>query len=290
MKHALRNLILLLLCASAHAEEPLLLATIKPVGWILEALAPAGARIEVLLPASQSPHHYQLRPLDVARIHNSTLNVWVGPGLEPWFAHAARALPASQHFALLTDTGNEHEHDETEFIDINADPHLWLDPVALRMIAPELAARLQQIYPAQTEEIQQNLARFEKLTQALDMEMHAVLTPVQQQGFIVYHDGYQRMVQRYHLNQRAAVWHHENIAAGARARATLIQLLNSGDIRCLFYEPEHGADAVRGWLGAAATHIKLAELDPLGEKLPPGPDSYPRFMRALATQIAECLR
>jgi zinc transport system substrate-binding protein len=298
--NTLRSLLFLALFAplffvpgfSAPANEPpVVLVTVKPLGWLVQALAPADADVQVLVPGGQSPHDYQLRPADVARIQRSALLVWVGPGLEPWLDQMADRLPPDRQQVLLPHAfhehaGHEHEHETA----MNTDPHVWLDPLALREQAVPLSQALVQLYPAQADEIRQRLAQFQQDMSALDQEMSATFRPLSQAGFVVYHDGYQRLVQRYHLNQRAAVWQHDSIPAGAKERAALLGVLNSGDVKCLFYEPEHGRDAVNSWLGSAATQVKMAELDPLGETITDGADAYERFMRNLAGKMAGCLQ
>ena len=300
-----RSLLLLTLLFSlfsvpAHADEPpVILVTIKPLAWLLQALAPAGTSVQTLVPNGQSPHDYQLRPADVASIQHSALLVWVGPGLEPWLDQIADRLPANRQFALLPRSFHDHDEHESTAHDeqdghaeenvTEIDPHIWLDPLALREQAILIAQSLLQIYPAKANEINQRLAQFQQNMSTLDKEISAQFSPLSQQGFVVYHDGYQRLVQRYHLNQRAAVWHHESTPAGAKERAALLNLLNSEEVKCLFYEPEHGRDAVNSWLGSAATKVKMVELDPLGETVADGADAYERFMRDLVGKIAGCL-
>ena len=285
-----------LFSAPTHADEPpVILVTIEPLAWLLQALAPVGANVQTLVPNGQSPHDYQLRPADVVSIQHSALLVWVGPGLEPWLDQIANRLPANRQLALLPQSFHEHDehkHDEHEHAEAatNTDPHIWLDPLVLREQATSMSQALIKIYPAKVNEINQQLAQFQQKMSALDKEIAAQFAPVSKTGFVVYHDGYQRLVQRYHLNQRAAVWHHESIPAGARERSELLALLNSGDVKCLFYEPEHGRDAVNSWLDSAATKVKMVELDPLGETVPAGADAYARFMRELTGKIAGCLQ
>lgn len=272
--------------SSLCAANPVILTTIQPLAWMAQAIAPAGANVQVLLPPTMSPHEYQLRPADVAKVQHSALLLWVGPAMEPWLVQWAKQLPAEKNLALLPNVLHEDEspHDEAVH-STERDPHLWLDPLALRAQAPALAEKLIAIFPQQADEIHQRQQQFEKTMTALDAELVARFSPVAVQGFVVYHDGYQRLVQRYHLNQRAAVWHHESIATGARDRAKLLQLLNSGSVRCLFYEPEHGADVVQSWLGNAAKNVRMVEIDPLGASA----KNYVNFMRDLSKKMTTCL-
>ena len=284
-----RVLVGCLLCwtMAAQAAEPVVLVTIKPLAWMLRTLAPAGVDVQVLVPDGVSPHEYQLRPADALRVKNSVFLLWLGPAIEPWLAQLTNQLPASKTLALVPDALHEeehsgHNHDHT----VQHDPHIWLDPLALREQAGIVAARLVDLFPDHADQIHQQQAQFEKNMTALDAELSTLFLPVTTQGFVVYHDGYQRLVQRYHLNQRAAVWHHESIAGGVRDRAALLQLLNSGSVRCLFYEPEHGADAVNNWLGKAAQSVTMVEVDPLGA----ADNNYADFMRGLSARMISCLK
>lgn len=273
--------------ASAQAAQPVVLVSVKPLAWVAQALAPAGTEVQVLLPDGISPHDYQLRPTDALRVKNSALLLWVGPSLEPWLAQLAKQQATDKSVALLPDVlhADAHHHHEDETHAVQHDPHIWLDPLALRDQAGVVAAGLVKLFPADADNIRQRQVQFEKEMTALDAELAAKFAPVSTQGFVVYHDGYQRLVQRYHLNQRAAVWQHESIATGARDRAKLLQLLNSGSVRCVFYEPEYGADAVNTWLGKASLNVKMVELDPMGAHA----KNYPDFLRDLIEKMARCL-
>ncbi|MCC7516927.1 MAG: zinc ABC transporter substrate-binding protein [Pseudomonadales bacterium] len=294
----MRTVALVLLClavTSVQAAERAVLVRIKPLAWIVEALAPVGTSVQVLVPAGVSPHDYQLRPADAVRVQHSALLVRVGIGMEPWLVQAAQKLPASQQHVLVPseldavhhDAGHEEHHEEHHGAHLDA--HVWLDPLAVREQASGLAAALIKVFPEQERQIRQRQVQFEREMTALHDELSTRFLPVSQQGFVVYHDAYQRLVQRYHLNQRAAVWRHESIPSGARERAALLKLLRGGDVRCLFYEPEYGREAVSSWLGEAAQSVRLVELDVLGEKLPASTSSYTDFMRDLSGKMAGCL-
>ena len=66
-------------------------------------------------------------------------------------------------------------------------------------------------------------------------------------------------------------------------------LLQEGAVRCVFYEPEYGREAVASWLAQQATGVRVTELDPLGGSITNGPDAYIRLMHQLADGIAGCL-
>ncbi|MGM0553176.1 MAG: zinc ABC transporter substrate-binding protein [Pseudomonadota bacterium] len=79
----LTGLVLLLtLAAPAQADSPRIVASILPVHSLVTALAGDTHKVELLVPASASPHGYAMRPSEARRLQNADLVVWVGPELE----------------------------------------------------------------------------------------------------------------------------------------------------------------------------------------------------------------
>lgn len=296
--------------APAVAAQPVIVSSIKPVGWLVAELAPQQVAQQTIVPAGFSPHEYQLRPQDAAAISSADVVVWVGPAMEPWLVPQVAKLPAERQLALLPELRQDHNHghhhdhddhghDEQEHhhdhgeagqagTSLISDPHLWLNPLAMKEAAVNVAALLSARYPQHQAEIGKNLSNFSARLTALDAELAQDFAPVAQTGFAVYHDAYSHLVARYQLNQVAAVWRHESVPPGAKARAVLLKQLADGEVACLFYEPEHGADQVDKWLGKNS--IRYSEIDLLGQSAPAGIGGYETFMRAVSQTMTACLR
>ena len=82
MKKTILSLSLLSLSLFSHAE---VLTTIKPLGFIANAITDGVTDTKVLLPVSASPHDYSLKPSDVEQLNSAQLVVWVVHGLESFF-------------------------------------------------------------------------------------------------------------------------------------------------------------------------------------------------------------
>jgi zinc transport system substrate-binding protein len=67
---------------SAQAESRTVVATILPIHSLVAGLVGEIHAVEVLLPASASPHGYAMRPSEARTLQNAELLVWVGPDLE----------------------------------------------------------------------------------------------------------------------------------------------------------------------------------------------------------------
>ena len=79
-------LLLVALAAPLRAEPPRVLTDIAPVHSLVASVMSGVATPDLLLPPGIAPHDYALRPSDAARIAESDLIFWVGPGLTPWLA------------------------------------------------------------------------------------------------------------------------------------------------------------------------------------------------------------
>jgi zinc transport system substrate-binding protein len=74
---------------------------------------------------------------------------------------------------------------------------------------------------------------------------------------------------------------------GARRVAELRQAVSAGRAVCLFREPQFPPKLIDAL--DAGTAARVGILDPLGADLTPGPDLYPRLLRALAQSLRTCL-
>jgi zinc transport system substrate-binding protein len=67
---------------SAQAESRTVVASILPIHSLVAGLVGEIHAVEVLLPASASPHGYAMRPSEAQKLQAADLLVWVGPDLE----------------------------------------------------------------------------------------------------------------------------------------------------------------------------------------------------------------
>ena len=73
---------LVALAAPVQAENSRIVASILPVHSLVSALAGDTHQVELLVPASASPHGYAMRPSEARRLQQADIVIWVGPELE----------------------------------------------------------------------------------------------------------------------------------------------------------------------------------------------------------------
>lgn len=316
----LRQLTLfLLLTASsfALAEQPRVLASIKPVQQIATAVLDGIAPVDVLLPPGASPHSYALRPSDRRLIEEATRIYWVGPELETFLqalfddAGSARALMQDAELQLRRyaerdqmaepagQSHSEHDHDQAHGQDHHdqhddhdhgpgsLDTHVWLSPQNALAMARYMAADLGQLYPQHAAQMDDNLQAFATRLAQLDSRLQQRFAALQKRGYFVFHDAYGYFEDHYGLQALGVFSVSHEIQPGARqVNALREQLQHSGAV-CVFTEPQFSPRLVHSL--TRDLPVRSGVLDPLGVDIAPGSQGYLQTIEQLAESLAGCL-
>ncbi len=286
----------------AGQDRPRVAVSILPVHAIVAAVMAGVAAPDLIVRGAGSPHSYAMRPSAARRLAGAELVFWVGGTLETFLAKPLTALGAKAKVVTLieraaiarlpTRAGGVHKdgspHDHRDGAPDHAlDPHLWLDPANAVTIAGIAAAELTAIDPARRAIYAANADRVSARIGALDAELRAILAPVKQIPYVVFHDAYQYFERRYGLNVVGSVTLGPERRPGARRLREIREEIAVVGARCLFSEPQFGP-ALVATVGEGRG-VRTAVLDPLGADLEPGPDAYFKLMRRLARALRDCL-
>lgn len=274
---------------AANAEVKVL-ASIKPLALIAEAVVQDKAQVDTLLPLQASPHDYALRASDMQRLHGADLVLWIGPELESFLQRPLNNIAATKRMTIYPLTGlfwpqeeQERHHEVVHTHTHTHDPHLWLDPRNAVVIARALAARLGEIDTRSAARYHANAEAFAAEQESLDQRLQELLKPLAQRGFAVYHEGYSHFAARYGLHQVAYVTLSPERRPGAKHLYRLRQQL-AGNASCLFiesyYDTRIGADLAR------ELNLRLATLDPIGNE---AVATYTQLLEQLANGFKDCL-
>ncbi|WP_018882704.1 MULTISPECIES: zinc ABC transporter substrate-binding protein ZnuA [unclassified Thioalkalivibrio] len=80
------------LTVPAQADAPRIVTSILPVHSLVAALAGDTHEVELLVPASASPHGYAMRPSEARRLQQADVVIWVGPELEGFLERPLRGI------------------------------------------------------------------------------------------------------------------------------------------------------------------------------------------------------
>lgn len=266
LRHFWLFLIILFPFAVQATEAPKkILASIHPLALVAASVV-AEEHIEVLVPRGMTPHDFSLRPSDIDRIQNADLVLWAGAEAEPYLKGFVKRWPDKQWL------------DVSQFAHLTTikDPHWWLAPQLMIAVQQQLAASLN--LPA---------GDFSEQVQTYVEQAQQQLKPLQGQGFWVFHQAYDHFVALMGLNQLGSFTLSPERKPGGRTLQTIRQQLNSGEVVCVFSEPEYSPALVETVL--QGTQARRGELDPMAIDIPLQHDGYLLYLHDMTERFKRCL-
>jgi zinc transport system substrate-binding protein len=298
--------------AAAASEAPRVAVTIKPVHALATALMDGtGKAPELVYAGAASPHVAALKPSQVAMVLDADVLFMIGDGYERLMqravnqrvaakgktvvlaeAQGVKTMPYRQgaNFEAHVHAGegetagqgaDDHDHET------GVDPHVWLDPENARAIARVMATELAADDPDHAALYAKNLASVEAGLDALSNELGTILAPAKGKPFIVFHDAYHYLENRYGLTAAGTIVLNPESTPGAERLKQVRDRIVALNAQCVFAEPQFEVGYVRTVI--EGTPAKPGKLDPLGAAIAPGPDAYREMMLDLAHAMADCL-
>src|SRR5690349_3968863 len=251
----------LIFSGTALAADPVkVVASIKPIHSLVAGVMQGVAEPALLVKGAASPHSFNLRPSDARALNQADLVFWVGEDMETFLAKPIQSLADKAHpvalmeesnLALLPtreggawekhddnhemghtpEAGHEHEHG-------THDAHVWLDVDNAAKMVVTIAKELSEHDAANAARYKANAAALTERLTALDAELKTTLAPVKDQPFVVFHDAYHYLEERYGLNAVGAITVSPDQRPSAQRLSQLRAKISSLDAACVFAEPQ----------------------------------------------------
>jgi ABC-type Zn uptake system ZnuABC Zn-binding protein ZnuA len=259
------------------AAKPLgAVATITPLGWLVEELGGERVRVSVLVPPGASPHAFEPRPSDLAALAGAGLFVAAGPGIDDWVARLALA-EGPRPLVLLDAIGSA-----------TPDPHFWLDPIAVRdRVLPALEAALADADPEGREHYAERRRSFAHDLTALDAEIRAGLAGVPRRPLVPTHAAFGAFAARYGVPLLEPVQRRGAEEPTPRTLARLADSARAGTAAAVLVEPQLPPDAAEAL--AEALGVPAVLVDGLGDPDVPERGSYAALLRVDAAAFRRAL-
>ena len=235
--------------------------SIPPQAFLVERLAGSLVQVDVLLPPGASPATYEPTPKQMAALDSAQLYLQIGAPFEgPVLAKFGELMPELRivdcraGVELEPMGGGGHDHGAGLL-----DPHIWLDPQRMKIIASTTAQALEALLPDEAPGIEERLAALHRAIDDTDARVAAVLAPFASRTLLVFHPAYGYFTRRYSLIQMAVEV--DGKAPSARRLATVVDELRQQPVPALFVQPQFSRSAAERV--ANALDCELVELDPL---------------------------
>lgn len=272
--------LLALLPLSAGATERLsVVSTIKPLQLLVSAIAGQTVDNTTLLDPGASPHHFQLKPSQRERLNRADLVLWIGPRLETPLASALAVLGESTTRLQMDGGDAEHHH--------GAEPHPWLDSLAMADFGIEVAEALARHQPEQAARYRSNAQQLRARLQAMSQALAVQLQPYRARRYLTSHAAWDTFAERYGLSGGEAFTQTPEHQPGARRAMEVDRLLAGGDVQCVLLETAHQPPALLRMVDKYG--VKKVEFDPLALSGDTGPGALEEFYREMGERFLDCL-
>ncbi len=291
MKGAIHILAVLLLFGCTEKREPVgsgkpvVFVSIQPQAGLAKAIAGDRVEIHTLVGEGQSPHAYEPTARQLARLGDADVLLAIGM---PFEKHLLKKIvPLYPDLPIVgTQAGIElrtmpHEHHgEHCTADHGAmDPHVWLSPANVIVLAENMARTLEKTDPGNANEYRENFEKLATELKQIDRDIRDRLAPYAGSRFYVFHPSFGYFADAYGLKQVPVEL--DGKAPSPRQLVALIEQARADGVKVVFVQkqfPADSADAI-----ADAIDGTVVQLDPLAEDVVAN-------LRLIAESIAQTLK
>lgn len=312
---SMRHILLLLLLVSAIVPavgqtEPLRVFTgVLPIRTFVEKIGREHVDVRAMVRPGYNPHTYDPTPQQIATLSGAALYISTGVPFEhAWMARIRSANPDMQildarngidlsemqvherddggdgdtHGALRREQGHDrnaghgHAADHTEDVrHYESDSHVWTDPRLVIYMVGNIRAKLTELAPAYAADFVRNHAAYVAELDALDRELRALLEPLPDRKFMVFHPAWGYFARAYGLTQVPI--EKAGKEPGPRALTELIEQARREQVKVIFVQPQFSRKSAAQV--ARAIGGRVVAIDPLAA-------DYAANLRKVARQIA----
>ncbi len=201
----MKKLLLLSLFLSLFLQaKPTVSVSILPQKYFVEQISKDILDINVMVPKGASPAVYEPKPRQMSKLEKSSIYFAIGvPYERVWIGKFKEIFPNLnivktqnniQKVALKSHSHKDHEHKIL-------DPHIWLDPILVKIQAKNIASALIKHFPSHKDEFNANLKAFLTKLDRVDGEIKKLLKDKKGAKFLVYHPTWGYFASRYGLVQ-----------------------------------------------------------------------------------------
>ncbi len=250
--------VLLLITGTLFAGKPLITVSIPPQAYFIHQIAgETRFDINIMIPGGQSPAVYSPRPSQIKAMNNSDGFFLIG---HPAFIFEKKHIRPflKKHTGIPVISLHEKAQNYAYETDPH-DPHLWMSPVLIGHILPDLADWMSGFFPEDSLLFRNNAEHFALKIDTLQEELDVAFKEHGVEEFIIYHPSWGYFAKDFGIRQTAIESHgHE---PGPRHLSELTRHTHEHDMKKIIIQKgfsRKSAEAV-----AEETNTRIVEADPL---------------------------
>ena len=263
---------LLGISAAAFASPLQIFVSIPPQKWLADQVGGKLVSTHVLVDRGQEPHNFEPTPRQVAALFGSHLYFTVDMEFEREISRkinqsstSVQILDVTRSIRKISITGRNHREGNSSlaegFNHNGLDPHVWLAPANLKIMATEMGSAMAAVDPVNKAVYEGKVEKVVAILDRLDQEIQHKLAPYTGSTFYVFHPAFGYFAHAYNLHQEAVEF--EGKSPSPRQLYSLVSRAKAEKVKVVFVQPQFdrkSAQAVAHAIGG-----KVVALDPLAE-------------------------
>ena len=266
----------------------LVVVSIAPQEEVVKRIAGEGIEVVVMVPQNMDPHTYSPTPSQLLKVARADIYFMVGSGVEFEIINMDTIKETNPEMTIVDmsegidvvsfeDHGIEHEHeDEGDDDHTGTDPHMWLDPDNMLIMADTVLGALIDADPENELVYQENHVLYRGDLDTMRYDVRQELSPYGGRKFLTYHPAWGYFADAFNITQLAV--REEGKEPGPQGVASLIDQARENNITVVFVEPQFDTSVARQI--AEAVEGRVVTVDPLAS-------DYIDNLREVAQKMAD---
>ena len=252
--------LLVFLFQLANAAQPEYVTTIHPFKEIIQRVVGERGKVICLLSPGSSAHTYTVSPSEVKVIESADAIFYGARNLDEWAVgynnpHKIELLSLLPVDSLLNIITIRNEN-------VGIDPHFWTDPLLVKIMLPQLVAKLCSIDPDGCKIYESNAKEFANELETIHREINKNLKLDKKRTVILSHPFFQYFLKRYKFKVAGIIEPIPGKEPTPKELKELIDIALKKDVQAIFTHiqlPDNAAGLL-----SESTGIKVYTLDPVG--------------------------
>jgi len=240
--------------SNTNEDQIEIITSIFPMYEIVKEVAGDRANVSLMVGSNEDAHHYEPSAQAIANVNEADVFVYSSDVMEFWVSDlldvvendALKVIEYGEDLNLEIEESKEHalhgeeahdDHDHDHAHDHGGlDPHFWLNLVAVNNQLPKIVETLSEVDPDGAEYYEENAEMFSNRLLTLDQEYLEAFADATNRVFVVQHQAFGHLADRYHLEQVAVGGLSTEVEASPKALAEIIDFVNEQEVPVIYYQ------------------------------------------------------
>jgi len=240
--------------------------SIQPLVTFVNEIAKDNAQITLMIKPGKSPHTYEPKPSQMVSIANAKLYFAIGVEFDKIWTKRFKNQNKSLKIIHLDEgikkihmqNHNEHDHNHQ-----NYDPHIWLSPKNVKVIAKKIYTAFVDIDSKNKNFYKENLVKFLTKIDITDSNIKNILKNVKKGSkFMVFHPSWGYFAKEYGLVQVPVEVEGKSIKP--KTLIKIIEIAKKEKIKSIIVQPEFSNKVAK--MLAKELNIKVVKISPLSKE------------------------